>query len=407
MPIQRHATPRGTSVALPAHLANFASHGGQPLAHNVRQRMESYFKASFGDVRVHIGPQASSLGAMAFTRGTDIYFAHGQYNTATPQGQHMLGHELAHVLQQRAGRVRNPFGSVAAVVQDEMLEAEAERMGRGAVQAWSLQRIAAPVRGPILSGTVQRSSTVNIDTSSLISLIKTELSESHPQWQGGKGVVLDMKSEYVNVSKDHKVEVNALGAKYGCHTCNTILASDKDQPWVGDHIPPTNLSSSVLTDLGFKSSTRFLYPHCDKCCELQSALVNALNSGKKSASTLTSAERNLVTTGLATYTGVASSGSSVSQSEGLQVQALGDTHGCHSCGKKAAKEKYHADHCPPKEFYTSYMPQVMKTLGFNEITEFRAKPQCPKCSNAQGGYMNKVTAMAKEYARSIGIKVYS
>ena len=32
-------------------------------------------------------------------------------------------------MQQRAGRVRNPFGSGVAVVQDPGLEAEAERMG--------------------------------------------------------------------------------------------------------------------------------------------------------------------------------------------------------------------------------------------------------------------------------------
>ena len=45
------------------------------------------------------------------------------------QGQQLLGHELTHVLQQRAGRVSNPFGSGTAVVQDHALEAEADRMG--------------------------------------------------------------------------------------------------------------------------------------------------------------------------------------------------------------------------------------------------------------------------------------
>jgi len=42
----------------------------------------------------------------------------------------LLGHELTHVMQQRAGRVANPFGSGVAVVQDQALEAEADRMGR-------------------------------------------------------------------------------------------------------------------------------------------------------------------------------------------------------------------------------------------------------------------------------------
>jgi hypothetical protein len=40
----------------------------------------------------------------------------------------VIGHELAHVVQQRMGRVTNPFGSGVAIVRDQMLEAEAERM---------------------------------------------------------------------------------------------------------------------------------------------------------------------------------------------------------------------------------------------------------------------------------------
>src|SRR5690606_27769182 len=67
------------------------------------------------------------------------------YNPHSAHGQRLLGHELAHVVQQRAGRVRNPFGSGTAVVQDPALEAEAERMGVRAVQA---MLPAAPVVSP-------------------------------------------------------------------------------------------------------------------------------------------------------------------------------------------------------------------------------------------------------------------
>lgn len=91
--------------------------------------MKSALGADFSDVRVHVGPQASSIGALAFTRGSDIYFAPGQYNPGSVQGQQILGHELTHVVQQRQGRVSNPFGSGVAVVQDRQLEAEADMMG--------------------------------------------------------------------------------------------------------------------------------------------------------------------------------------------------------------------------------------------------------------------------------------
>jgi hypothetical protein len=79
-------------------------------------------------VRIHVGPEASSIGALAYTWGTNIHFAPGQYNPHSLQGQKILGHELWHVVQQKSGRVSNPFGNGVAVVQDHALEAEADRM---------------------------------------------------------------------------------------------------------------------------------------------------------------------------------------------------------------------------------------------------------------------------------------
>lgn len=104
--------------------------GGWPLPKDVQKKMESAMGANFSDVRIHVGPEPASIGAIAFTWGSDIHFAPGQYNPHTPHGQFLLGHELTHVVQQRAGRVSNPFGSGVAVVQDHALEAEADRIGR-------------------------------------------------------------------------------------------------------------------------------------------------------------------------------------------------------------------------------------------------------------------------------------
>jgi Domain of unknown function (DUF4157) len=104
--------------------------GGWPLPRDVQAKMEAAFGANFSDVRVHVGPEAPAIGAIAFSWGSDLHFAPGQYNPHTPHGQFLLGHELAHVVQQRAGRVPNPFGSGVAVVQDQALEAEADRLGR-------------------------------------------------------------------------------------------------------------------------------------------------------------------------------------------------------------------------------------------------------------------------------------
>ena len=119
----------GNAFALPANFTLKPRGSGQPLPEPVQKKMESFFNTSFADVRIHVGHEASSIGALAFTHGTDLYFAPGQYNPQSTHGQQLLGHELTHVVQQRAGRVRNPLGAVVAVVQDPALEAEAERMG--------------------------------------------------------------------------------------------------------------------------------------------------------------------------------------------------------------------------------------------------------------------------------------
>lgn len=107
---------------------------GDPLPTSLRLHMERYFGDDLSAVRVHTGPEAESIGALAFTLGTDIYFAPSQYQPHTQYGRELLGHELTHVLQQREGRVGNPFGDGIAVVQDNDLEAEADAHGREAAK---------------------------------------------------------------------------------------------------------------------------------------------------------------------------------------------------------------------------------------------------------------------------------
>jgi hypothetical protein len=85
------------------------SGGGSALGQDTRAEMESRFGTDFGDVRLHTGDtaqaSAASVNAQAYTVGSDIVFADGQYDPGTPRGQHMLAHELTHVVQQRSGPV--------------------------------------------------------------------------------------------------------------------------------------------------------------------------------------------------------------------------------------------------------------------------------------------------------------
>ena len=83
--------------------------GGTPLDDGVRSDMEGRFGQDFGDVRVHTDAKASasaeSVGANAYTVGSDIVFQSGQFNASSPTGQRTLAHELTHVVQQRSGPV--------------------------------------------------------------------------------------------------------------------------------------------------------------------------------------------------------------------------------------------------------------------------------------------------------------
>jgi len=103
---------------------------GEPLPEEVRRRMERAFGADFSDVRIHVGPEAEAVGAKAFTQGTDIHFAPGEYDPRSPLGLELLGHELTHVIQQAQGRVSQTGerGGLPAS-DDSWLEREADEMG--------------------------------------------------------------------------------------------------------------------------------------------------------------------------------------------------------------------------------------------------------------------------------------
>jgi len=110
--------------------------GGQvrPLDSAVRDKMEQSFDAEFSEIKVHADSgEAAQMGVRSFSRGNTLYFAPGQYAPGTTAGQQLIGHELAHVVQRRQGRV---------ATDDPVLEAEAELCGRLAACG---QR--APVKG--------------------------------------------------------------------------------------------------------------------------------------------------------------------------------------------------------------------------------------------------------------------
>ena len=95
---------------------------GQPLPSTERRYFEDRLRADLGAVRIHPDAEAApALGANAFAAGRDIGFAPGRWQPGTHEGRRLLGHELAHVVEQ--GQRRQP-----AVQRDEAVKpAEADQ----------------------------------------------------------------------------------------------------------------------------------------------------------------------------------------------------------------------------------------------------------------------------------------
>ncbi len=80
---------------------------GQALPESTRSFLEPRFGHDFSSVNVHADSSSDSLNrsiqARAFTRGSDIYFANGEYQPDSSSGRELLAHELTHVIQQTGG----------------------------------------------------------------------------------------------------------------------------------------------------------------------------------------------------------------------------------------------------------------------------------------------------------------
>ena len=83
-----------------------ASGSGHSLPTPTRAFMEPRFNADFGQVQIHTGSEAvqmsQALSAKAFTHRSNIYFGENSFQPGTSDGDRLIAHELAHVVQQGA-----------------------------------------------------------------------------------------------------------------------------------------------------------------------------------------------------------------------------------------------------------------------------------------------------------------
>jgi hypothetical protein len=225
---------------------------GRPLDATVRQMMEAAFGQQFADVRIHVGAEADSIGAVAFTHGSNIYFAPGQYDPSTQRGRQVLAHELAHVVQQRSGRVRNAFGPGVAIVHDAQLEAEAERMATHAAQQTNVAphgvaqpRVAQPLvynRFGGLFGWMKGYNAEELRINALTERLRTDIADSKAYfqrtraWMRVPGVLSDIERDFGRIDERQLDQTHYTAVERSLQNLDTRLAQLRVQ-WaiVGDN----------------------------------------------------------------------------------------------------------------------------------------------------------------------------
>jgi hypothetical protein len=189
---------------------------GVPLPQRMRSMMEAAFHADFSDIRVHQGaPDAKSLSALAFTQGRDIHFAPGQYSPDSLEGQKIIGHELAHVVQQQEGRVAVPQGQGAPINDDAALEAEADALGAKAAQGEVVRPAGSNPRGafhPVAP--VQR----------------MKLDEEKKPGENGQGAYTRQDGETTEEFRS-RMAIEMAGLRQSMAENDEIDPEDRDQDW--------------------------------------------------------------------------------------------------------------------------------------------------------------------------------
>ena len=95
-------------TSAPSNVDEVSGSSGRSLDAATRAFMEPRFGYDFSKVRIHTNDgaaeSAQAVNALAYTVGNNIFFRVGQYAPSSSDGQELLAHELAHVVQQDGGQ---------------------------------------------------------------------------------------------------------------------------------------------------------------------------------------------------------------------------------------------------------------------------------------------------------------
>jgi hypothetical protein len=146
-PLHRTTAPAGPEPGegVPPLVHDVLASPGQPVDGGTRAFMEDRFGHDFSQVRVHTDARAASsaraVGALAYTVGRHIVFGAGHYAPGTGEGRRILGHELAHVVQQRGLDALPARAPLRVSGSEEPAEREAEAAAAHAAAGAPVQRL--------------------------------------------------------------------------------------------------------------------------------------------------------------------------------------------------------------------------------------------------------------------------
>ena len=138
--VARHGQGETFDHDAPLRLDRAAKRGGRALPGGLRAALEAAFGGvDFSGVRVHTDSTAheaaETIRARAYTVGQDIFFRRGEWSPDSGQGQHLLAHELTHVVQHQEGRLHSSGQDLDVSSPTDTVELEAERMAPQVVEA--------------------------------------------------------------------------------------------------------------------------------------------------------------------------------------------------------------------------------------------------------------------------------
>lgn len=91
-------------------LGNQEGLSSKTLSGEMTQKMSDQFGVPMEGIKVFENENLNAIGETAFTRGNEIHVAKGKYDPYSEQGQQILLHEAAHVVQQGMGLVHGGGG---------------------------------------------------------------------------------------------------------------------------------------------------------------------------------------------------------------------------------------------------------------------------------------------------------